>query len=316
MNFDFLTEYKKLQLQTPRLSSFVIASENSAYNFNVKNAKNCYMIANSVDSEDCLYGRDFYNCTDCIDCDHIQSCTLCYQALNCENCYDCQFIQDSQNCSHCRYGYSLKGCTDCVGCVGLRQKQYHIFNEAYSKEDYEAKLQTLSREDIKTRFEALKKQIPRKGIDEIDSENFTGSGVFHSKNIDESFDVSECQDGGYLLETKKVTDSWDISILEEAEQCYQISSCHIMSNAVCCYFCVNSHNVEYSENLIDCQDCFGCISLKRKQYYILNQPYSKEEYFEKVAAIKAQLREQGLYGKMLLPPTFPKEDTVAMMPTL
>lgn len=312
----FLTEYKELQLKTPRLSVFILNSENSDFNFNVKDAKNCYMLANSVGSVDCMYGRDFYQCQDCLDCDHIHACTLCYQCLNCDNCYNCNSLQDSQNCTDCQFGFSLKSCTNCVGCVGLRQKSYHIFNEAYSKEDYEKQIQKLSEEEIKTRFEALKRRVPRYGIVEVESEQFTGSGVFHSRNIVDSFDVSECQDSGYLLESKKVTDSWDISILEESQLCYQISSCHQMNNSNCSYFCVNCSEVEYCENLIDCQNCFGCISLKRKQYYILNQPYSPEEYFKKVEELKTELRAQGLYGKMLIPPTFPKEETVAVMPSL
>ena len=63
---------------------------------------------------------------------------------------------------------------------------------------------------------------------------------------------------------------------------------------------------------MSCKDCFGCISLHRKQYYILNKPYSKEEYFKQVAELKDQLRTQGIYGQMLITPCFPREDTVAV----
>lgn len=316
MPFDFLAEYKKLQLETPRLSVFILNSQNSDFNFNVKDAKNCYLIANSVGCEDCMYGRDFYQSKDCIDCDHIHACTLCYQCLNCDNCYNCDYLQDSQNCSDSRFGFSLKSCSNCIGCVGLRQKSYHIFNKPYTKENYEKRAKELSEDEIKTQFESLKKEVPRCGIIEVESEQFTGSGIFHSRNIDHSFDVSDCQDSGYLLEAKKVTDSWDISILEESELCYQLSSCHQMHDSNCSYFCVNCSEVEYCENLMDCQNCFGCISLKRKQYYILNKPYEPEEYFRKVNEIKMQLREQGLYGKMLIPPTFPTEDSVVVMQKL
>lgn len=309
---DFLTEYKKLQLQTPRLSSFRMNDINSDYTYNVKDAKNCYLIANAVDNENCMYGRDFYGNHDCIDCDHILSCTLCYQCLSCENCYNCEFLQDSHNSSDCRYGYFLKGCKNCVGCVGLKQKSFHIFNEPYSEEEYHKKASSLTRDETVKRLETLKLEIPRVWAMEVDSENFTGNEVFHSKNVFESFDVNECQDSGYLLECKKVTDSWDITILEEGELCYQLSSCHIMSNCNFCFFCVDCHDVEYGEGLMACQNCFGCISLHRKRYYILNEPYGADEYFKKVAELKDQLRSQGLYGKMIIPPVFPREDTVAV----
>lgn len=316
MDFDFLEEYKKLQLKTPRLSSFILNSENSDYNYNVKDLKNCYLLANAINDENCMYGRDFYGSENCTDCDHIKNCTLCYQCLNCENCYNCNYLQDSVNCNDCDYGYFLKGCRNCIGCVGLKQKNFHIFNEPYSESDYQKKLEQLKSEKILKKFETLKQTVPRMGALMIDSENSTGNGIFHSRNIFNAFDVRECQDSGYMLECKKVTDSWDVTILEYSELCYQISTSHLLHNCNFCYFCLECSDLEYCENLIACQNCFGCISLHRKQYYILNQPYKKDEYFKKVSEIKNQLKEQGLYGEMFIPPAFPREDTVVVWPTM
>jgi len=310
MAIDFITEYKKLQSKTPRIGSFILSSVNSDYNYNVENIKNCYLLSNAVENVDCMYGRDFYGNKDCVDCDHISGCTLCYMCLNSKDCYNCDYLQDSLNCSDCRFGYDLKGCKDCIGCCGLSQKQYYIFNKPYTKEEYFKKREELTDKEIKAEFLNLKRRVPRKGIISVDSEDFTGDSVFHSRNVQGSFDVSECQDAGFLLECKKVTDSWDITILENAQQCYQISSCHVMNNSNFCFFCVECSDVEFSECLMSCQDCFGCISLHRKQYYILNEPYSAEEYFKKCEEYRDQLREQGLYGQMIIPSVFPREDTV------
>ena len=35
-----------------------------------------------------------------------------------------------------------------------------------------------------------------------------------------------------------------------------------------------------------CNDCFGSVGLRNKQYYIANKPYSKEEYFEKLKSFQ------------------------------
>ena len=35
------------------------------------------------------------------------------------------------------YSYNCHGCSDCFGCVGLRQKQYCIFNRQFTKEEYQ-----------------------------------------------------------------------------------------------------------------------------------------------------------------------------------
>jgi hypothetical protein len=200
--------------------------------------------------------------------------------------------------------------------VGLKQKKFYIFNVRYSEEEYKRKVEELKYEEIIKRFNELKKEVPHLAILQQDSENFTGNGIYHSRNIVESYDVNECQDSGYMIECKNVNDSWDISILEESELCYQISSSRMLKNSNFCYFCARSSDIEYCENLIECQNCFGCISLHRKQYCILNKQYKKEDYFRKVAEIKTQLIEKNLYGKMFIPSVFPLEDTVAVMPTL
>lgn len=308
---DFVAEYKKLQLATPRLNTFLLNTINSDYCYNCENVKDSYLIANAVEDENCMYGRDFYGCKDCTDCDHVRNCTLCYQCLNSGDCYNSDYLQDCANCSDCRYGYYMKGCQNCVGCVGLKQRQYCIFNEQYSKADFEAKVASLSDEEIRVRFEELKVTEPRVALMQIDCENVAGNSNFHCRNVYGAFDASECEDSGYLLETKKLKDCWDITILEGSQLCYQVSSSHVMYNCNFCFFCVECRDCEYGECLMSCSDCFGCVSLHRKQYHILNVAYSAEEYFRRVAEIKAGLREMGVYGQQILPSCFPRVDTVA-----
>jgi hypothetical protein len=48
-------------------------------------------------------------------------------------------------------------------------------------------------------------------------------------------------------------------------------------------------NVLYSYNCHGCNDCFGCIGLRNKQYCILNKQYSKEEYEELTPRIIDQM---------------------------
>ena len=180
---DFLKEYRKLQLKTPRLSSFLLNSTNSTYTFNVDQAKNLYLIANSVNCQDCMYGRDVYDCSDCTDCNHVKNCTLCFGCLNCRNCYNCDFLQDSENCTDCRYGYYLRGCKNCIGCAGLTHKEFHIFNQPYSKDEYFKKIKTLNDEDIKKGFEKTKLQTPRINLSVINAENVTGNCIYNSKDI-------------------------------------------------------------------------------------------------------------------------------------
>src|SRR3989344_1177683 len=48
---------------------------------------------------------------------------------------------------------------------------------------------------------------------------------------------------------------------------------------------VISRNVWFSRDCHDCNDCFGCVNLRSKQYYIYNQPYTKESYKEAIKSL-------------------------------
>lgn len=312
----FLDDYKTLQLKTPRVGMIHLKQTNSDFCYNIDECKNCYLIANAVKNEDCMYGRDFYGNTDCVDCDHILNCTLCCETINCHYCYNCSHLQDSENCHDCEYGYDLKGCRNCFGCASLRNKEYYIYNTSYHPDEYKKKLEEIkknakeSTEEIGKHFEETKFKTPRVYAVQTNSENFFGNYINHSQNAYEAFDVLECQDVGYIAEAKYIKDSYDIFVLEHGELCYNISSAHIMHNCNCCFFSTSCSDCEYSELLFNCDYCFGCIALHLKKYHILNKPYKKEEYFKEVAKIKEELRSQGLYGELIIPPSYVLEDTV------
>ena len=56
-------------------------------------------------------------------------------------------------------------------------------------------------------------------------------------------------------------------------------------------YCSDSEFCAYSKNL---KNCFGCVYMENKKYYILNKPFSPEEYEKKVAEIKKELMEAGM----------------------
>jgi hypothetical protein len=68
------------------------------------------------------------------------SATLMYECLTCGDegyglkfCFDCW-----PSCRDLEYCISCRSSSDCFACVGLKKKQYCIFNKEYSKEEYYA----------------------------------------------------------------------------------------------------------------------------------------------------------------------------------
>ncbi|MEK9132097.1 MAG: hypothetical protein AAB606_00080 [Patescibacteria group bacterium] len=309
---DFFAELEQLQLKTPRIGSVRLQSINSDYNHNIDGCKNCYLLCNAVKNEDCMYGRDFYDNADCVDCDHVRRCTLCYECLNCAECWNCKYLQDCKNCSDCDFGYYLKGCKNCIGCVGLNQKEFCIFNKPYSKEDFLDKKKSLTEEEIAREFDELKHHVPRTPTLQMETEKCFGDALLHCKNAFYAFDCDGCQDSGYVYECKSLEDCFDIFVLEYSELCYECSSNYKLHNSNFCFMCTGSSNLEYCELVMNSKDCFGCMGLNHKEYCILNVQYSKEDYFKRVAEIKAQLRASGEYGKRFLPSSYPMQDTVGV----
>ncbi len=95
-------------------------------------------------------------------------------------------------------------------------------------------------------------------------------------------------------------DSFDISFSEKIEFSYELFEC-IRTNKL--FFSHHSNDCIDSYYLIDCRncmDCFGCVGLVNKQYYIFNEPYTKEKYqeFIKSTNIGSFKNHQGCLKKL------------------
>jgi hypothetical protein len=190
---------------------------------------------------------------------------------------------------------------NCFGSVNLRGKNYYFFNEPHSKEDYEEriaeyKLHTRSGIDkAKNDTQIFWKKFPNKNIQGIKNLNSDGSYVTNSRNVRDSFLIREgenlryCQ---YLQATPGGKDSYDYSNWgESAELIYEAIACGSGAQSIkFSFLCQESvHDIEYSISCLGSENLFGCVSLRKKSYCILNKQYSKEEYNQLVLKIKQHM---------------------------
>src|SRR3989344_6322834 len=141
----FLAQLFDLMHKVPTVSRFGSHSSliNSEYTNMVSHLKNCYLVTHSDYDEDCAYGSNLTNSKDCIDTYFAHKCESCYEITNCHKSYDVMFSVDCIECYDLLFCKNCTGCSDCFGCVNLEKKKYHIFNEPYTKEEYEEKLKEL-----------------------------------------------------------------------------------------------------------------------------------------------------------------------------
>lgn len=100
-----------------------------------KNCAFCYDVNNS---EDCRYVNVGVEVKDNMDCNnmYIQP-ERSYEVLGTIGTYNVHFCTFVFNCSHLLYCQDCYDSKSLFGCIGLRNKEYCIFNTQYTKEEYE-----------------------------------------------------------------------------------------------------------------------------------------------------------------------------------
>lgn len=316
---NFLQQLEELRAKTPIPALFFLQAENSPYSTYSAYMKNCYLAFGCGEAEDVLYCTYIFGSKDLVDCHFVIDSELCSFCTDCDHCYNSDFCQDCRECTDCILMFDCIGCMDCFGCVGLRRQKFHIFNNIYSEEEYKKRLVDLKRrfydlnerEKLFEEFEALKHEHPHLFVRQLNTENCVGDYVFNSKNCFFCYDAHDAEDCLYCERPMKgCKDLVDCAYCyDHSENCYEIVSGVKIFNSNFCYFCWFSNDLEYCEFVFNSHDCFGCIGLNHKEYHILNEPYSEEEYLKKKAEIISEMKAQGIYGQHLASP-FPVEDTV------
>jgi hypothetical protein len=140
----FFEQFAALMMAVPHIGVLNVNSQNSSFTNQTYNCRHCYLCSAIKDCEDSLYCHNCNRLTTCMDCSFCIDSQLLYQCIDTFDSYNCQYASNCIQCSDSTFLYDCIGCTNCFGCVGLRNKQYHFFNEACTKEQYERKRQAYS----------------------------------------------------------------------------------------------------------------------------------------------------------------------------
>lgn len=298
----FFEQFMELMKVVPRIALLNVNSQNSEYCNFTGDVKNSYLIFGSVYSEDCYYGSPYYS-KNCVDTLVLRECELCYECIDCRKLYNCLFCQDCNNSHDLWYCFDLQGCSECISCSGLRNQEYCIFNEKLNKEEYFKKKNEINwcrREDqerLKFGLENVKKTTPRLFMQAIGSENVSGSHVFNSRNVFESFFADRCEDCSYCAQVVDLKDCYDNNYTEENELCYEYLGMYATKRTLFSLFCRHTYEIYYSEYCVNCEYLFGCSNLRNKKYCILNKQYQPKEYFWLVSRIVEQMNKTKEWGE-------------------
>jgi hypothetical protein len=279
---------------------------NSDYVNHTSNAKNCYLIFFSgtpLPNEDCYYSYRIDGCRGCIDTAYTTQSEDCYELMDGTKCNKVQFGRYVEETFDSMFLDDCKNCSDCFGCSKLRNRNHCIYNEQYSKADYERERSKIdlgsyaNLENFKMAFAEFNAKTPKRFANIIKSENCTGDNITGCKNCRDCYVIKNSEDSRFAeMCPGGVRDCYDLRIAR-GEQLYEDFAVLRSSNVYFSVICLDSKNVQYSYFMINCSDCFGCVGLKNKQFCILNKQYAEEEYRSLLPRIIANMNGLPYTGK-------------------
>ena len=284
----FLEQFHDLWRTVPVPSRSVLNLINSDYCNEASELKNCYLCFDSDVVENSAYLIKTNTNKDSMDLYEALHNELCYDSVMIDESYRAFFSVDCDNCTDVWFSKSLVGCTNCFGCVNLRNKSYHIFNQPYSKEAYEEKLKKFRLDtynglkEARTIAHEFWDLHPVKFYHGYHNVNSTGEHIQDCKNVKNSFSIHHGEDLRYCqIANYNIKDSYDYTVWGAgAEKMYEALACGFECAGVRFSFDCwpGCREFDYCVSCRSSSDLFGCIALKKKQYCILNKQYSKEEY--------------------------------------
>ncbi|MDP7476888.1 MAG: hypothetical protein QF442_00400 [Candidatus Peribacteraceae bacterium] len=301
----FFEQFNELLHDVPHIALLNMQTENSEFCHRIYDGRNNYMsIIALYAPENLIHTYYTMACKDCTDTAFNQYCELCYEVVDTEKCYNCHYGLRLNNCSDCYFSEDCTGCKNCFGCKNLHQQSYCIFNEQKSPEEYKEFMDSCKldshnfvKENIKKSKEFFEK-LPHRSSVLIDTTNVTGGSVYHCQESKELYDWYESERMTHCALGEKSHDCMDVYGMGVGDFCLESVTNMYVHHLLFCSSSANSSDLLYChESSSDTTDCFGCASMKKGKYCILNKQYTKDEYEDLSGKLIEHMRSTGEWGE-------------------
>ena len=148
-----------------------------------------------------------------------------------------------------------------------------------------------------SQFKELMEKVPKKAMaittaagPNINSDYTNVAGG--NKNCYLIFNAGKNEDCMYARGILSCVEVVDMYFSDKSERCYEGVNVQQSSGIVFGQNVSGCLDAWFIRDANGCQDCFGCVNLRNKSRYFLNQPLSRDEYRRKIEEVK------GSYSKM------------------
>jgi len=298
----FFEQFKELQDQVPHPQQSGTNNVRSDWCDDVWSSKDCYLVRSLLECENLFYGYRNLRCKNSVDVVFCFDLDLCYSCLYCFKCYNVRCAFDARDSIESAFLYDCRNVQNCFMCWNLRNKRYHILNRPYSKEAY---FEELKKYDIRSRksVEALKrefagivaKEAVHRASHNVKTVNSSGDFLEECKNCADCYFIEYSENNRHMFRGIMKDSLYGIgTIVERGLYSVVDNKSYDTMATLHCDSCRYSSYLDYCE---ECEYCFGCVSLRKKKYCILNKQYSEVEYRSVLGKIKADMKEAGEWGK-------------------
>ncbi len=290
----FFDQFRELYQVVPTLSLDMINCKESQYVSYCGDDKRCYLDIAGEANQDCYYCKFVKFSVSCVDCSFVYNSELNYECVNCHRISGSTFLNRCLDSFNCHFCYDCRNCSDCFGCWNLRNKKYCIFNQQYSKEEYERRIAELGLGShaalgrIRQEVQEKSKDAIHRFANTVQCEDSTGDDLRQCRNVKDSFDVTKSENSKWLADVLDAKECMDINFsLYEPQSSFELISTLQMTYSGFCFASHYSTDLWYCDKCNHSQSLFGCSGLTKQKYCILNKQYSKEDY----VALKVKIIE-------------------------
>ncbi|OGY98411.1 MAG: hypothetical protein A2855_02685 [Candidatus Liptonbacteria bacterium RIFCSPHIGHO2_01_FULL_57_28] len=283
---NFFDQLKDLYDAVPRLALFQINPVNSPFANGMLDSKNVYLAYSIVKSEDIMYSKSIDRSSTVLDSVESVNLEQCYENINSEKNFNSHFVMYAWNCIDSWFLYDCANCKHCILSSNLRNKEYVIRNKQYSKDEYFEELKKFdfgsakALQDYKAEYAGVRKNALHKFGNILKSVNVTGHNMANAKNAKRCFELYNVENVKYCYRVLDLKDCQDVTYAGWGELYYEHSNGGNRSSNM--HFSVwmleNIRDSEYMWTCNSAANLFGCASVKKKEYCILNKQYTPEEY--------------------------------------
>lgn len=302
----FFDQFQELRKLVPRIGLLNERAENSEFCNITTGNKNCYLVWGGDFNEDSFNSIFCFKSKNVSDTYWVNSCELSYECVDCEKCYNVKYSRYAYTSRDSAFLFDCHGCSNCFSCFGLRNKSYCIYNEQFSREEYEQKIKSFeldkwsSVQKLSKEFSEFCLKFPHEYVHMVNVENCTGDSISSAKNCINCFDIfggaEDIKDAMVAGDNAKDMFSMDHGG-HDAELFYECLASFGGRNYLFCMPAWRSSDCFYCDFVISSNNLFGCAQLQNAKYCVLNKEYSKNEWEILCAKIVEDMIARGEWGE-------------------